>query len=240
MLESEPGLLAIGPGFLQSLFEGVECDSIGRVTNGMDSHVETDVQKINRRLSRDDFRMSRLPAKFRIVAVLLEEMSPPRAQSAVQDGLDGLHEELVVVELRPFDQVTTLLIVGHRRQRWNEVEQLSRCALDEFSRQLPVLILFEMTALRIGGLAGNAGELQGFTVGGAAVGITDDVDGVIRRHGIDQLFAEDRRVPDIRHPTAQNEPPRLGRGAHAFPRGQRALDSLPASVRRRPTHQGRV
>ena len=86
---------------------------------------------------------------------------------------------------------------GGERVPQHELLACAQCGCFAFSCFEDVAIRVNMTAFRIGGGAGNAGELQGFAVGGAAVGVADDVDGMVRCHGIDELFAEYRRVPDI-------------------------------------------
>ncbi len=66
------------------------------------------------------------------------------------------------------------------------------------------------------------------------MGVSADEDGIVRGYGIDEFLPEHRRIPDIRHPTAQDHPPRLRPRPHAFPRCQRAPDHLLHSLHGSP------
>jgi len=54
-----------------------------------------------------------------------------------------------------------------------------------------------MTTLRIGSVAGNAREFQGFAIGTAAMSVSSDINWIIRGYGINQLLTEFGRIPDI-------------------------------------------
>ena len=137
-------------------------------------------------------------------------------------------------QLSSFHEVATSLEIGQRGQGGDEALELARSPFHEFPGGFSIFVLLDMTTLWIGGVASNAGKFQGFAICRAPMCVSADEHRIVRSYGINQFLPEFRRIPDIRHPTTQYQPPRLGPRPHAFPRCQGVPDHFLHSLHGSP------